>query len=219
MIYKPTNNNLRTSSNSRNKSVDMTPHYKNYNQSGQFGNQRTVNVAGARENVGSPVVQQSGIQCFNRKEFGHFAKECRKPKRVKDSAYHKEKMLLCKQAEKGNTVTTVMAITRSIHQATKGLLDKAKGNVSGLEIVRDQNGITLRVSQCMFYNRKLVQTLLEGHYILSLEGSLLGDCDVEKNGKWSYIYAVGSQEYQVVCTRLDIALVGVDMLDGFDRGL
>nr|GEY57235.1 hypothetical protein [Tanacetum cinerariifolium] len=35
------------------------------------------------------------------KEFGHFAKECRKPKRVKDSVYHKEKMLLCKQAEQG----------------------------------------------------------------------------------------------------------------------
>nr|GEY30974.1 integrase, catalytic region, zinc finger, CCHC-type, peptidase aspartic, catalytic [Tanacetum cinerariifolium] len=55
----------------------------------------------AKENVGSPVMQQSGIQCFNCKEFGHFAKECRKPKRVKDYAYHKEKMLLCKQAEKG----------------------------------------------------------------------------------------------------------------------
>nr|GFD30180.1 hypothetical protein [Tanacetum cinerariifolium] len=49
-IYKPTNNNLRTSSNSRNKNVDTTP---------------------------------------------------RKPKRVKDYTYHKEKMLLCKQAEKG----------------------------------------------------------------------------------------------------------------------
>nr|GFD35367.1 hypothetical protein [Tanacetum cinerariifolium] len=61
----------------------------------------TVNVAGARENVGSLVVQQSGIQCFNWKEFGHFTKECRKPKRVKDSAYYKEKMLLCKQAKKG----------------------------------------------------------------------------------------------------------------------
>ncbi|GJS17580.1 hypothetical protein Tco_0412052 [Tanacetum coccineum] len=56
-IYKATNNNLRTSLNSRNKNVD--------------------------------------------KEFGHFAKECRKPKRVKDYTYHKEKMLLCKQAEKG----------------------------------------------------------------------------------------------------------------------
>nr|GEV16711.1 retrovirus-related Pol polyprotein from transposon TNT 1-94 [Tanacetum cinerariifolium] len=59
-IYKPTNNNLRTSSNSKNKNVDTTP-----------------------------------------REFRHFAKECRKPKRVKDSAYHKEKMLLCKQAEQG----------------------------------------------------------------------------------------------------------------------
>nr|GEW66450.1 retrovirus-related Pol polyprotein from transposon TNT 1-94 [Tanacetum cinerariifolium] len=73
-IYKPTNNNLRTSSNSRNKNVD-------------------TNLC--------PVVQQSGIQCFNCKEFGHFAKECRKLKRVKDSAYHNKKMLLCKQAEQG----------------------------------------------------------------------------------------------------------------------
>nr|GEY34826.1 hypothetical protein [Tanacetum cinerariifolium] len=63
-IYKPTNNNLRTSSNSKNKNVDTTPW-----------------------------------------EFGHFAKECRKPKRVKDSAYHKEKMLLCKQAEQADSGT------------------------------------------------------------------------------------------------------------------
>nr|GEW00360.1 hypothetical protein [Tanacetum cinerariifolium] len=100
-IYKPTNNNLRTSSNSKNKSVDTTLRYKNDGQSGQFGNQRTVDVAAAREKVGSAVVQKSGIQCFNCKEYGHFAKECRKPKRVKDSAYHKEKMLLCKQTEQG----------------------------------------------------------------------------------------------------------------------
>ncbi|GJV10160.1 integrase, catalytic region, zinc finger, CCHC-type containing protein, partial [Tanacetum coccineum] len=100
-IYKPTNNNLRTSSNTKNKNVDTTPRYKNDNQTRQFGNQRTMTVAGAREIVGGQVAQQSGIQYFNCKEFGHFAKECRKLKRVKDSTYHKEKMLLCKQAEKG----------------------------------------------------------------------------------------------------------------------
>ncbi|GJU23659.1 hypothetical protein Tco_1157001 [Tanacetum coccineum] len=41
------------------------------------------------------------IQGFSCKEFRHFAKECRKPKRAKDYTYHKEKMLLCKQAKKG----------------------------------------------------------------------------------------------------------------------
>nr|GEW39928.1 zinc finger, CCHC-type [Tanacetum cinerariifolium] len=34
-----------------------------------------------------------------------------------------------------------------------------------------------------------------------------------------HIYAVGSQEYQMVCTRHDIASADVGMLDGFDRGL
>ncbi|GJR07451.1 hypothetical protein Tco_0790103 [Tanacetum coccineum] len=34
---------------------------------------------------------------------------------------------------------------------------------------------------------------------------------------WEYA-PVGSQEYQVVCTRPDIASTSVDMLDGFDRG-
>nr|GFA47194.1 hypothetical protein [Tanacetum cinerariifolium] len=69
--------------------------------SGQFGNQRKVTIARARETIGSQVVQQTRIHCFNYKEFGYFARECRKPKRVKDYTGHKEKMLLCKQAEKG----------------------------------------------------------------------------------------------------------------------
>ncbi|GKE68196.1 hypothetical protein Tco_1526268 [Tanacetum coccineum] len=62
-------------------------------------------IAGARETVGIQVVQQTGIQYFNYKEFVHFAKECRKPKRVKDYTYHKENMLLCKQAKKGEVPT------------------------------------------------------------------------------------------------------------------
>nr|GFD06283.1 hypothetical protein [Tanacetum cinerariifolium] len=66
-----------------------------------YEHQRLGNVDGARETVGSTVVQKSGIQCYNYKEYGHVARECQKPKRAKDAAYHREKMLLCKQEEAG----------------------------------------------------------------------------------------------------------------------
>nr|GEV30190.1 zinc finger, CCHC-type [Tanacetum cinerariifolium] len=56
-------------------------------------------------------------------------------------------------------------------------------------------------------------------YLNLLEGSLSGDCDVEKNDKWSCIYVVGSQEYQMVYTRLDIASADVCSLDKLDCGL
>ncbi|GKE08365.1 hypothetical protein Tco_1411916, partial [Tanacetum coccineum] len=85
-------------------------------------------------------------------------------------------------------VTTATAITGSMQQAeiwgTKDLLVKAKGNVLGMEIIRDQSGTVMW------------KRMASGH-----------------------IYAVGSQEYQMVCTRPDIASTSVDMLDGFDRGL
>nr|GFA54811.1 hypothetical protein [Tanacetum cinerariifolium] len=76
-IYKPTNNNLRTSSNTSRANQDNSPRI---NRSTEYGNQRIGNVAGARESV---------------------ARECQKPKKVKEAAYHREKMLLCKQKEAG----------------------------------------------------------------------------------------------------------------------
>ncbi|GJS99621.1 retrovirus-related pol polyprotein from transposon TNT 1-94 [Tanacetum coccineum] len=95
-IYKPNNNNLRTSSNTSRANQD---NYLRINKGTEYDNQRVVNVAGARENVGTQVVQKSGIQCYNCKEYGHLSRECQNPKRVKEAAYHKEKMLLCKQED------------------------------------------------------------------------------------------------------------------------
>ncbi|GKE73498.1 hypothetical protein Tco_1535539 [Tanacetum coccineum] len=63
-IYKPTNNNLRTSSNTNRANQDNT---SRINRGTGYDNQRAVNIARSRENV----------------------------------AYHKEKMLLCKQEEAG----------------------------------------------------------------------------------------------------------------------
>nr|GEW11573.1 putative reverse transcriptase domain-containing protein [Tanacetum cinerariifolium] len=97
-IYKPTNNNLRTSSNTSRTNQDNSP---SINKSAWYENQRIGDVAGARETVDSTVVQKSRIQCYNCKEFRHVARECQKPNRAKDAAYHREKMLLCKQEEAG----------------------------------------------------------------------------------------------------------------------
>ncbi|GJU69514.1 hypothetical protein Tco_1255773 [Tanacetum coccineum] len=83
--------------------------------------------------------------------------------------------------------------TVAYEEYAPGLQVKAKGDVLGMEIVKDQSGNTLMVHS--------------------------PDYDVEKNGKWSCIYAVGSHKYQMVCTRLDIASADVGMLDKFDHGL
>nr|GEV71399.1 hypothetical protein [Tanacetum cinerariifolium] len=95
-IYKPTNNNLRTSSNTSRANQDNSPRI---NRSAGYENQRTGNVAEARETGGLIVVQKSRIQCYNCKEFRHVARECQKPKRANDATYHREKMLLYQELE------------------------------------------------------------------------------------------------------------------------
>ncbi|GJU27963.1 hypothetical protein Tco_1166584 [Tanacetum coccineum] len=70
-------------------------------QTRQYDTQRIVNVVGARANIGTQVVQQTEISCYNYKEFGHVVRECQKLKRARDLTYYQENMLLCKQEEAG----------------------------------------------------------------------------------------------------------------------
>ncbi|GJS23645.1 retrotransposon protein, putative, unclassified [Tanacetum coccineum] len=105
----------------------------------------------------------------------------------------------------GKAVTTATTITGSMHQVVHTSISLYRLYGFFLADARLRSRI---------HNEKLVQTLLKGHFTLSLEDSLSRDYNVKKNGKWSYKYAVGSQKYQVVCTRPDIASTSVDMLDG-----
>nr|GEW32892.1 integrase, catalytic region, zinc finger, CCHC-type, peptidase aspartic, catalytic [Tanacetum cinerariifolium] len=76
--YTPNSSTRSQQAATRNRGkVDNSPRI---NRSVGYENQRIGNVDGARETV---------------------ARECQKPKRAKDAAYHREKMLLCKQEEVG----------------------------------------------------------------------------------------------------------------------
>ncbi|GKA20844.1 retrovirus-related pol polyprotein from transposon TNT 1-94 [Tanacetum coccineum] len=70
-----------------------------------------MNVVRNRDTIGNQIVLQTRIQCYNCKGFGHTTKECMSTKRVKDSSYHKDKMLLCKQEEAGVQIQEVIPAT------------------------------------------------------------------------------------------------------------
>nr|GEW08723.1 retrovirus-related Pol polyprotein from transposon TNT 1-94 [Tanacetum cinerariifolium] len=57
-------------------------------------------LTGIRDEIYSMLMLAKQLRKCGKLSKG-YNKECKKPKRVKDSAYHKEKMLLCKQAKQG----------------------------------------------------------------------------------------------------------------------
>ncbi|GJV60440.1 putative ribonuclease H-like domain-containing protein [Tanacetum coccineum] len=71
----------------------------------------------------APTLIQKPATCYNCKEYGHVSRECQKPKRVKDAAYHKEKMLLCKQEEAGVQLNEWKHILCTLAQTSRGYSD------------------------------------------------------------------------------------------------
>ncbi|GKB04969.1 retrovirus-related pol polyprotein from transposon TNT 1-94 [Tanacetum coccineum] len=111
-----TNNQLRTSSNARNKATvqdgrvvvqDVCGRYNANNQGRPFqrNNARGNGVAGnvGGQNRGGVINpgQAKPIKCYNCNGLGHIARECPRPKRLQDSDYFKDKMLLMQAQESG----------------------------------------------------------------------------------------------------------------------
>ncbi|GJS12938.1 retrovirus-related pol polyprotein from transposon TNT 1-94 [Tanacetum coccineum] len=119
--YNPTNNRLRTSSNtinqaivqadriniqSRNSGNDGRNTRRSYVQEEIIEGNNVQNDVGNTQRTLRTTSSGSAanVQCYNCSEKGHYACNCPKP-RVRDSKYFMEQMLLAKQDEAGVTLT------------------------------------------------------------------------------------------------------------------
>nr|GEW37836.1 hypothetical protein [Tanacetum cinerariifolium] len=100
--FPPTNNQLRTSSNSRSHAtvhdrqiVTETIQRKAPGNVGNIGTRGTQSYGQVTDNIGKLVI------CYNCHGEGHVSRQCKEKKRVKDSLYFKDKLLLMKAKEKG----------------------------------------------------------------------------------------------------------------------
>ncbi|GKD78025.1 putative reverse transcriptase domain-containing protein [Tanacetum coccineum] len=109
----PTNNRIRTSSNTRNQAmiqdgqVDIQTKNEAYGGNGNKNagrrNRNQAFNAGTRNDERNQIIQRvprteltprkANVQCYNCNEKGHYARDCQKP-RVHDAKYFREQMLL-----------------------------------------------------------------------------------------------------------------------------
>ncbi|GJT64620.1 retrovirus-related pol polyprotein from transposon TNT 1-94 [Tanacetum coccineum] len=117
----PTNNRLRTSSNTRNQAIiqgdRVNIQSRNSGNTGRntrraYVQEEVVEGSNAQNETGnvqrtlrtSSSGNTSTVQCYNCSGKGHYARNCPKP-RVRDSKYFMEQMLLAKQDEAGVILT------------------------------------------------------------------------------------------------------------------
>nr|GEX84715.1 retrovirus-related Pol polyprotein from transposon TNT 1-94 [Tanacetum cinerariifolium] len=167
---------------------------------------KTVNVAGIREKVGSPIVQKSGIQCFNYKEYGHFAKEYRKPKGLRtprttrkrcccaDKLSKNEQNDVESDDERVTLVNLIANLKLDVDENKKTQKQLKKSNTTHAQELKECKTILAETSKT---NAKLQFDCMS----LRLIGTRPGDCVCSKGNVKDNILVLKPPKNYARCTR------------------
>ena len=106
--FPTANNQLRNSSNPRQQAtitdgrVSVQPYQGRQNSYGASGSGSRTNASGSSFRASG---SQRVVKCFNYQGEGHMARQCTKPKRRRDDAWVKEKVLLVEAQGRGKVLT------------------------------------------------------------------------------------------------------------------
>ncbi|GJU94125.1 retrovirus-related pol polyprotein from transposon TNT 1-94 [Tanacetum coccineum] len=185
-IYKPTNNNLRTSSNTSRANQDNSPRT---NRGTGYDNQRAINVAGARENVGdSNITIDSSDICYDRAQDDQ--DETDDLDQERDLLASLIQKLKCEIDDSKNR-------NKFLESSNKELVDKLKGEIEDFKTknkslessnnhFKEANNELSKTNQLMFKDLKKFQAELDKYNDVNYASKVEIDCAKAKGDLMSY---------------------------------
>ncbi|GKA76558.1 hypothetical protein Tco_0783019 [Tanacetum coccineum] len=226
-LYKPTNNNLRTSSNSTNKTEDTTPRYNNDNQSSSWKSEDSAVAREPRE-TDSQSRSQSGLKTTRITRKDKMCKQAEQgvPLQAEQAEWQKRRMRIDEQELEAHY--SYMAKIQEVDQNAAECVDE-RAALANLTLDTEENKTVLK--QLKKANASLTQELKECKTNLDETSRALGEATSSRDSslialqtkqteleKYTALNDLTS-DYKILQTKLNetlglLALKDIDIKEG-----
>ncbi|GJW99778.1 retrovirus-related pol polyprotein from transposon TNT 1-94 [Tanacetum coccineum] len=207
-IYKPTNNNLRTSSNTSRAQQNNT---SRINRGTGYDNQRVVNVAGARENVGDTSITIDSLDMSPNRETVN----------QDDDDLARERDLLASLIDKLKyEIDDIKTRNKLLESSNKTLFDKLKGEIEDFKTknkilessnnhFKEANNELSKTNQLMIKDLKKFQAKLDRYHDVNYASKMEIDCAKAKGDLIAFKINTTSKSFEALqqdAINLELAL-------------